>query len=339
MELLDKAVSQLLYPPILFFVLGMFAALVRSDLKISSELGAAMRLFLLCAIGLKGGVGIAKAGIGEVLVPALAAIVLGIGIVLIGYLILTKLKFDVANAGTIAGHYGAVSATTMIFGFAYLEEIGVYYEAFAPALYPFMDGAAIVTAILLTRVALAKKKRTGIKVNTQEIFKEGIKVNIQEIFKEVVLGKAVLLLMACLVIGYAGGVEGTAGIMPFFDGMFKGVLCLFMLDMGLIAASRLRDWRIVGHYLVAYALIMPPVHGIAGVALGSFIGLSVGGATMLGILAASGSYISAPAAMRAAIPEANPSLSLTAAVALTFPFNIFVGIPLYYMVAQRIAIN
>ena len=327
MELLDKIASQLLYPPILFFVLGMFAALVKSDLKISSELGGAMRLFLLCAIGLKGGVGIAKAGIGEVLVPALAAIILGIGIVLVGYLILIRLKFDIANAGAIAGHYGAVSAATMLFGFAYLEESGVYFEVFAPALYPFMDSAAIITAIVLTRVTLAKKEQVGIKINTLEIF------------KEVILAKAILLLMACLVIGYAGGVEGTAGIMPFFEGMFKGVLCLFMLDMGLIAAKRLRDWKIVGHYLVAYAFIMPPVHGIAGVALGSFIGLSVGGATMLGILAASGSYISAPAAMRAAIPEANPALPLTAAVALTFPFNVLIGIPLYYTVAQMIALR
>ena len=114
---------------------------------------------------------------------------------------------------------------------------------------------------------------------------------------------------------------------------------MFMLDMGLIAAKRLRDWKIVGHYLVAYAFIMPPAHGIAGVALGSFIGLSIGGATMLGILAASGSYISAPAAMRAAIPEANPALPLTAAVALTFPFNILIGIPLYYTVAQMIALR
>lgn len=327
MGLLNEILTQLFYPPILFFVLGMIAALVRSDLKIPPDMSSAMMLFLLAAIGLKGGVGIAKAGVGQVLAPALAAAVLGMGIVLLGYFVLTKLKFDVANAGAIAGHYGAVSAGTMILGFAYLERLDVSYEAFVPALYPFMDSVAVITAILLTRAALAKKKRVGV----------GVKVNMLKIFKQTVLGKAVLLLVASMVIGYVNGAEGTASVAPFFEGLFTGVLCLFMLDMGLLAASRLYEWKAVGYHLVAYAFAMPPVHGIIGVSLGTLVGLSIGGATMLGILAASGSYISAPAAVRAAIPEANPSLSLIASVALTFPFNVIIGIPLYYMFACMLA--
>lgn len=288
-------------------------------------MSGAMMLFLLCAIGLKGGVGIAEVGIREVLAPALAAIVLGAGIVLLAYTVLVKLKFDAANAGAIAGHYGAVSAATMILGFSYLDELNVPYEAFVPALYPFMDSTAIVTAILLTRFVLTKKRHADVEV---EILK---------ILRQTILGKAVLLLMACLVIGYVSGAEGTNTVMPFFEGMFIGVLCLFMLDMGLLAASRLHDWKKVGFPLVAYALMMPPIHGIAGVFLGTLAGLSAGGATILGILAASSSYISAPAAMRVAIPEANPSLSLTASVALTFPFNVMIGIPLYHAFAQMLA--
>ena len=325
MELLNVILTQVFSPQILFFALGIFAGLVKSDLKIPVDMSTAMLLFLLAAIGLGGGIGIAKVGIGAVLVPAFAAIVLGVGIVLLGYTILTRFKFDVANAGAIAGHYGAVSAVTMVAGFAFLDGMGVHYGAFMPALYPLMDSPAILTAILLTRFALAKTKVDA-----------GVKVNTLNLLKEAVLGKAVLLLIASMVIGYVTGYEGTKPIMPFFDGMFRGVLCLFMLDMGLLAASRLQEWKVVGHKLLAYALIMPPIHGIAGVLLGLLAGLSVGGTTMLGVLAGSASYISAPAAMRAAIPEANPSLSLTASVALTFPFNITIGIPLYYTVAMML---
>lgn len=324
MELLNEILAQILSPPLLFFVLGIFAALAKSDLRIPVDMSTAMMLFLLCAIGLKGGIGIAKAGIGAVLMPALATIFLGVGIVLLGYIVLLWLKFDITNAGAIAGHYGAVSAATMVLGFAYLDELNIPYEGFVPALYPLMDSPAIITAILLVRIALARTKGGGRELNALKLLQETI------------LGKSVLVLMAAMVIGYLSSAEGTAAIMPFFDGMFRGVLCLFMLDMGLMAANRLHEWKVVGPRLMAFALIMPPIHGIAGVVIGTLAGLSVGGATMLGILAGSASYISAPAAMRAAIPEANPSLSLTASVALTFPFNVVLGIPLYYAAAQAL---
>jgi hypothetical protein len=284
-----------------------------------------MLIFLLAAIGLEGGVGIAKVGITAIWAPALAAIILGVGIVLLGFVILTSLRFDVANAGAISGHYGAVSAATMVAGFAFLEKRGTSFEPFVPALYPLMDSPAIITAILLTRLALAKEKIDA-----------GVRLNKLRLLKEVVLGRAILLLGGTLVIGYIAGYTGTRTVMPLFDGMFMGVLCLFLLDMGMVAAARLNEWKAVGVRLVAFALIMPPIHGIAGVLLGSLVGLSAGGATMLGVMAGSASYISAPAAMRAAIPEANPSLSLTAALALTFPFNVAIGIPLYYTVAQTV---
>lgn len=326
MELLEKILAQVISPPILFFGLGMFASLVKSDLKVPGDIGAGMILFLLCAIGLKGGVGISKVGIVPVLAPAFAAITLGIGISLLGYIILTRLRFDIANAGAIAGHYGAVSSATMVAGLAFLDKSGVNYEIFVPALYPFMDSPAVITAILLTRFALAKAKLGA-----------NVKVNPLKVFKESILGRTVILLLASVVIGYFTGYEGTKPIMPFFDGMFIGVLCLFMLDMGLVAGSRLKEWKIVGTRLLAYALIMPLIHGAAGVCLGTLVGLSLGGATMLGTIAGSASYISAPAEMRSAIPEANPSLSLTAAVALTFPFNLVIGIPFYYTVARILA--
>ncbi len=322
---LSNILTQLTTPQILFFVVGMFAALVRSDLKIPEAMSTAMMLFLLVAIGLKGGVGLSKVGLDEALLPALAATTLGIGIVCVGFFVLRKLKFDRANAGSIAGHYGAVSAVTMVMGFAYLDRLKVPYESFLPALYPFMDSFAIVTAILIARIAIARQTH------------EGVKVNVLAILGDSVRGKAVLVLVAALVIGYISGPDGTEQIMPFFGDMFRGILCLFMLDMGLLAAGRLHEWKTMGAPLLGYAYLMPPLHGAAGVLLGTAAGLGVGGATMLGIFAASASYVSAPAAIRAAIPEANPSLSLTAAVALTFPFNIVFGIPLYHWIAELVA--
>ncbi len=325
MDFISTIVGQILSPTIMFFVVGMFAALAGSDLKIPGGMGTAMMLFLVAAIGLKGGIGLAEVEINEVLIPALVTISLGCGIVLISYFILRKLKIDAANAASIAGHYGAVSAATMLVGFAYLERMNIAYEAFIPAFYPLMDSPAIITAILLARVVLAKQ-RGGMASS-----------NFSLLLKDALLGKAVLLMFAAMVIGYISGTAGTADIMPFFRGMFKGVLCLFMLEMGLAAAKQLHDWKLVGYKLGIFALTLPLVFGTIGVALGTLAGLSIGGATMLGVFAGSASYISAPAALRSAIPEANPSLSLTASVALTFPLNVIFGVPLYFIAAQNFA--
>lgn len=321
---LSDFIAQLTSPPILFFVLGMFATLVKSDLKISESMTTAMMLFLLSAIGLKGGVGLSGVSFTEVLLPAGAAMFLGVTIVLIAFYVLRSMQFDPANAGSIAGHYGGVSAGTMVLGFSYLDAVGVPYEAFMPALYPFMDSFAIITAIVLARFMLIRSQAAT----------PGLQVKVLPLLIDSMRSKSVLVLIAALGIGYISGEAGTARVRPFFVDMFMGVLCLFMLDMGLVAAKRLGEWKAAGVRLVAFALVMPLLHGVAGVALGLAAGLSVGGATMLAVFAASASYVSAPAAMRSAIPEANPSLSLTAAVALTFPFNVVIGIPLYHALAK-----
>ncbi len=323
MDLLNIIIGQILSPPIMFFALGVFAALVKSNLKIPEAMNDSMLIFLLTAIGLKGGVGIGQVGMLDILAPALAAIFLGMAIALTGYTILVKLKFSFANAGGIAAHYGAVSAGTMVAGIAFLDGMGVDHEPFIAALYPLMDIPALLTGIFLARFAITKQQQTSNNVKLQSF----------SIIRECVFEKAILLLLASMIIGYIAGYNGTKGIMLLFDNMFLGVLCLFMLGVGTIAASRLKDWKLVGRRLLIYVCIMPPVHGIMGVLLGYFAGMSVGGATMLGVMAGSASYISAPATIKAAIPEANPSLSIISTVALTFPFNIVIGIPLYYQVA------
>ncbi len=322
MEVINTILNQILTPSILFFALGVLAVLLKSDLKVPKAMSDAMMLFLLCAIGLEGGIGISKAGIGVVLLPAIAAVFIGVAVVITSYFILIMLKFDIVNAGTIAGHYGAVGAATMIMGLAYLEEFHVSYEAFIPALYPLMDSPAVITAIILTSFELERQKKSGEKIQIIKIIKESI------------VGKAVLVMLACMIIGYVNGKEGTAEIMPFFDGMFMGVLCLFMLDMGLLAGEGLHEWKNVGIPLTAFAIIKPAINGLIGVFIGDLVGLSIGGATLLGAISMSSSFISAPVAMRAAFPQANISLSLTASVAITFPFSALIGIPLCYEFAK-----
>ena len=249
---------------------------------------------------------------------------LGVGIVLLGYVILTRLKFKVADAGSIARHYGAVAMAAVVVGFVFLNEMEVPFEEFILGVYPFMAIPAIVSAIALTYFSLSRHQKGGAPLRGLNILKLCF------------FNEAIILLIPTLIIGWLVGEEGIKPVRPFFEGMFKGVLCLFMLDMGLLVAAQLGEWKIIGYRLLAYAVIMPPLHGIAGVLLGTLVGLSVGGATLLGIMAGSASFIEAPAAMRAAIPEANPSLSLTASVALTFPFTIIIGIPLYYAIARML---
>jgi len=325
MELLNTILTQVFSPPILFFTFGIFAALIKSNLKIPEAMSSAMSIFLLCAIGLKGGVGIAEADIRLILLPAAAASALGGGTVLLGYFILRKLRLDTPNAGMIAGHYGAVAVAAVIVGFAFLGKKHVPFEKFILAVYPFMAISAIICAIILTRYLLAKKGSTGVRFSLRSVLKLGL------------LNRAVILLISTMLIGWIVGPDGTKRIMPFFDGMFEGVLSLFLLDMGLFAAQCLGEWRGVGLRLVAYAIIMPPIYGLLGVLFGAWAGLSVGGATMLGVMAGSASFIEAPAALRIAIPEANPALAITASIALTFPFTVVIGIPLYYAVAQMIS--
>lgn len=326
-DLLDMIIASILSPPIMFFVMGVIATLARSDLKIPESVGTSLGIFLLAAIGLRSGVGIAEVGIEAALLPAFSAVVLGFLITLVGYSILKRIfKFDPANAGCIAGHYGAVSAATLAVVLAYVDRFDIYYEPFIPALYPFMDTPALITGIVLAKMGMSRQTS-----NTQA------GADLHQVIKEAVSGKGVFLLFGGLLIGYITGAEGAKKIMPFYDTMFYGILTLFLLDIGLMAGKRLGEFKVVGPSIVIYAMVMVPIHGLAGIVVGTLIGLSVGGTLILAAMAASASYISAPAVMRAALPTSNPSLALTSAVLITFPFNAAVGIPVYHYVAEIFA--
>ena len=303
---------------VLAFVLGVAATLFRTDLKFPDELYTALTIYLLFAIGLKGGYKLSNTPFTELWMPLLAALLLGVLIPLWTYPILRSLGgFDVQNAAALAAHYGSVSAVTFNAAMAMLDGQGVPYEGFLPSLLAVMEIPAILVAVLLARRAL--ERRGG----AERVGSTGA------MLRELLAGKSTVLLGGSLLVGLAAGSTGWEQVAPLFDDPFRGVLTLFLLDAGLVTGRRLGDLRKAGGFLIGFGILMPLAHAALGILAGKFAGLSPGGSTILGVLAASASYIAAPAAVRVALPNANPTYYLTASLAITFPFNIIVGLPLY----------
>ena len=322
MQLLDAIQANLLSPAVLFFALGIMATLVKSDLKFPEALYTALTVYLLTAIGFKGGVAIAEAGLGAVWRPTLAALLLGTLIPLWTYPVLRYAgRLSPVDAAAVAAHYGSVSAVTFIAATNFLREVNEPFENYASAFLAVMESPAIIVGILLGKAAQRERGAT-------------LGPAARMALREAVFGRSVLLLVGALVIGTLSGKRGMANVEGFFVTPFQGVLALFLLEMGMVAARRLGDLKKVGLFLLAFGIAAPLAHGVIGLLAGHAAGLSLGGTTLLGVLAASASYIAAPAAMRLALPEANPTLYLTASLAITFPFNITLGLPLYYAVAR-----
>jgi hypothetical protein len=314
---LDILLASLLSPVVLAFALGALAVAVKSDLELPDPLYQALSIYLLLAIGLKGGVALSKTPLGEVVGPVAATFALGVLTPVIAYNVLRRLgRMDRTNAAALAAHYGSVSAVTFIAAQAVAVYAGRPSEGFMPALVAVLEVPAIVVGLM---IAYARGDRAG---------------SWQEALREVATGRSIVLLVGGMAIGWIAGEEGTASISPFFVAGFQGALMLFLLDMGMTAASRLRDLRSVGPFLVAFGVGMPIVHGALGVWAGGLAGLSVGGAAVLGAMVSSASYIAAPAAIRVGLPEANPAYYLTASLGITFPFNLTVGIPIYLALAE-----
>lgn len=314
--------ANLLSPAVLFFALGILAALLKSDLKFPEALYVTLTLYLLTALGFKGGVAINEAGIAKVILPALTAMLLGALIPLWTYPLLRfGGKLRPVDAAAIAAHYGSVSAVTFITATNYLKGINESYENYATAFLAVMESPAIVVGVLLGKMTLTKQS---------SVFNGSLK----GLLHEAMFGRSVFLLVGALLVGMACGNAGMEKVAPFFVAPFQGVLALFLLEMGLVAGQRLGDLKKVGPFLAGFGILMPLLHGCLGVWLGKICGLSLGGTTLMGVLAASASYIAAPAAMRLSLPDANPALYLTPSLAITFPFNITIGIPIYYALAK-----
>lgn len=305
-------------PIVLFFILGLVAGLLRSELRLPQAIYEFLTVLLLLAIGLKGGIELAKQPFGELLMPIVAVVLMGILLPLVAYPVLYFAgRFKRADAASIAAHYGSVSVGTYAVAIAYLGAHGISYEAYMPLFVVVLEVPAILVGIILVR---------GISRDTDW----------GKLAHEVFLGKGVVLLMGGLFIGWIAGPKGVEPIAPMFFDLFKGVLALFLLEMGLIAASQIGGLRRYGLFIVGFGVLFPLFGALVGSGFGWMLGLSTGGTILLATLAASASYIAVPAAMRLTVPEANPTLSISASLGVTFPFNILVGIPLYHQLVNLI---
>ena len=316
--------TNLLSPVVLAFGLGALASVIRSDLEFPDPLYQALSIYLLLAIGLKGGTALSRTPVGEFALPALVTLVLGVLTPLIAFSVLTgAMRMDRVNAGALVAHYGSVSAVTFLAAQSFGEASGVPAEGFLPALVAVLEVPAIVVGLLLAgQVVDGDDARQG---------------SWREALHEVLTGRSVVLLIGGLALGWLAGPVRMKPVDPFFVAGFQGALTLFLLEMGLVAARRLRDLRQVGIPLVLFGTLVPVIHGLLGTWAGGIAGLSIGGAAVLGTMAASASYIAAPAAVRIALPAARPTYYLTASLGITFPFNLVVGIPLYFWFARLVA--
>jgi uncharacterized protein len=304
-------------PVVLFFLFGLVAGLLRTELRLPAAVYELVSMVLLLAIGLKGGVELARQPLGYLLPQVLAVMLIGLCLPLAAYPVLRYAgKLGRADAASIAAHYGSVSVGTYAVAVAWFASRQIAHEAHMPLLLTVLEIPAILVGIVLAR-GLSRDLQLG------------------RIAHEVFLGKGIVLLIGGLLIGWAAGPEGVRSIEPLFFDLFKGILALFLLEMGLITATQFGSLRQHGLFLIAFGIGMPLFSAVVGLGLGGLLGLSVGGMAMLALLAASASYIAVPAAMRISVPEANPTLSFAAALGVTFPFNILIGIPLYYAMAQR----
>lgn len=313
---MESLLSNFGSPIVLAFVLGIFSKLIKSDLEIPRTLYQSISIYLLLAIGLKGGVELSKTPFNEFIAPVSATLFLGILTPITAFLVLRYLgKLDMSNSAGIAAHYGSVSVVTFIAAVAYVESLGLEPEGFLPTMVALLEIPGIVVALMIP-LLIGQKGAT-----------------LKKAFHEVFTGSSIILLLGGLVIGFIAGPVKFEAVEPFFVGGFQGALVIFLLELGIITASRIGDLKKVGLFLIGFAIIVPIIHGAFAVWVGLFSGLSIGGAAVFGAMVSSGSYIAAPAAVRIALPKASPSLYLTASLGITFPFNITLGIPLYYFIS------
>ena len=320
-DIFDLAATNLLSPVILSFVLGLVAALGRSDLSVPEAAAKAMSIYLLFAIGFKGGAAVASNGLDATLVATLVAgFVLSAVLPFIAFAMLRALtNLSRIDAAAVAGHYGSISIVTFVAATSVLEGRAISSEGYMVAVAAVMEAPAILSALWLV-----SRGGSGRRMDS-------------ELMREIMLNGSIVLLVGAFVIGAITGQEGLDKVSNFIVGPFTGVLCLFLLDMGLVAGRGLRESRgVLNMGAVAFGIIMPLVGSVFGLGAGLLIGLSPGGIALLMVLSASASYIAVPAAMRVALPEANPSVYLTLSLGVTFPFNLTIGIPLYVAVSQAV---
>lgn len=315
----------ILNPPILFFFLGVLAVFLKSDLEIPQPLPKLFSLYLLLAIGFKGGYELAESGINLQIATTLIASILMASVVPVYTFFILRLKLDSYNAAAIAATYGSTSAVTFITASSFLEKLNIAYGGHMVAALALMESPAIIVGILLVRVFAPSQNG-----DNHESFSWG------KVLHESFLNGSVFLLIGSLIIGLLTGEKGWEKLHPFTQDIFYGALTFFLLDMGLVAARRIKELQKTGAFLMAFSVFIPIVNALIGIIIGKLLGFGEGNTLLFSVLCASASYIAVPAAMRMTVPEANPSLYVSMALALTFPFNIIVGIPLYLELIKHI---
>jgi hypothetical protein len=319
---LAQAGTNFVSVPVLAFLLGLVSVAFKADLRLPDSVYQATSVYLLFAIGLKGGVALRAADPAEVLAPIGVALILGVLIPLIVFAVLKYVtKLNPVDRGAMAAHYGSTSLVTFTAAIVFLESLDIAFEGFMPTLLTVLEIPGIIVGLLLAGRYLSR--------SDQSSQQEGW-------IREIVFGKSILLLGGGLIIGFLTGTQGYERVEPFFGSLFTGVLALFLLELGVLAGRRIGSVREAGIGLIAFAIIFPLFAGTLGIIGGYIAGLSVGGAMILGVLCASASYIAAPAAVRLALPTANPGITLTASLGITFPFNLILGIPIYLFIAQSL---
>ncbi|MCG5057370.1 MAG: sodium-dependent bicarbonate transport family permease [Limnoraphis sp. WC205] len=308
--------SNILNPPVLFFFIGMSAVFLKSDLEIPQPIPKLFSLYLLFAIGFKGGHEIHESGLNaEITLTLLAAIIVAAIVPIYSFFIL-KLKLDIYNSAAIAAAYGSISAVTFVTASSFLSRLGIDFGGHMVAALALMESPAIIIGLLLVQLFANRSENEE-------------KLSVSEVLREACLNGSVFLLVGSLFVGIVTSQQGWESLEPFTGELFYGVLTFFLLDMGLVAARRIQDLKKSGSFLIGFSILMPVFNAIVGILIAALIGMSKGNALLFAVLCASASYIAVPAAMRMSVPEANPSLYISMALALTFPFNIIVGIPIY----------
>jgi len=343
MNFLELIQSNLLTPIVLFFLFGIIAARIKSDLKIPDAISEFLPIYLLAAIGLHGGIEMRNTGFETMFVPMIVAIGMSLLFTLNHYQILRRLgKFNLFDSYALASTYGAVGAVTFSVGLSFIKNQGVTSEGYLAAILAVLEPVAFILAIFLTNMAVSKqiknkKKSLGKLDDPKSDLDIGInetKSNLKQVLHESITGKAIVILLGSIIIGYVIGEKGFESISIVFDELFTGAIVIFLIEMGIIAGQRLDDIKKVGFFLIAFSIIMPTFNGVIGVLVATILGLSLGGSVMFGLLLASASFIAAPAVLRHAIPQAKPSLYITSALGITFPYNIIVLLPIMFMVSS-----
>jgi hypothetical protein len=322
---IDQLLHNFFAPPVPFFFIGLIAVLAKSDLEIPGPISKFISLYLLMAIGFKGGVELHESGItGQVIAVLLVSIVMSILIPLYSFAILRR-KLDVPNAAALAASFGSVSAVTFITASNILESAGIKFGGEMMAAMALMESPSIIIGVILYR-----------KLSKHDENDKSHHMDMKELMRESFLNGSIVVLIGSLLVGLISNDHGMEIMKPFTGDIFKGMLSFFLLDMGVVAGRRIGAIKEAGLFLVGFGILMPLINAGLGILISLLLNLDQGNSFMLTVLFASASYIAVPAAMRIAIPDANPGIYVPVALAITFPFNIIAGLPLYYWIIQTI---